>query len=120
MSVSPLEKALAWFGERVEMGGFRTVGKELFAGWEPKRSCRAPHREDKDASFSVYRRARIEGRFEDFGTDEQGEPEPLETAPPDRRATSRYGAALRPHRSFTNKEIEPRLWLFLIDDLQPG
>jgi len=72
MSVTPLQKALAWFGERDEMGGFLTVGKELFAGWEPKRCCRAPHREDREASFSVYRNEREEWRFKDFGTDEQG------------------------------------------------
>jgi len=72
MSATPLQKALAWFGERDEMGGFRTAGKALFGGWEPKRCCRAPHREDREASFSVYRNEREEWRFKDFGTDEHG------------------------------------------------
>jgi hypothetical protein len=72
MSVTPLQKALAWFGERDEMGGFRMAGKELFPGWEPKRCCRAPHREDREASFSVYKNEREEWRFKDFGSDEQG------------------------------------------------
>jgi len=72
MSGTPLQKALEWFGERDEMGGFRTAGKALFGNWEPKRSCRAPHREDREASFSVYRNEREEWRFKDFGSDEQG------------------------------------------------
>jgi hypothetical protein len=54
------------------MGGFRTAGKALFGGWEPKRCCRAPHREDREASFSVYRNEREEWRFKDFGSDEHG------------------------------------------------
>jgi hypothetical protein len=72
MSVTPLQKALEWFGGRDEMGGFRTAGEILFPGWEPKRCCHAPHREDREASFSVYLNERDEWRFKDFGSDQQG------------------------------------------------
>jgi hypothetical protein len=54
------------------MGGFLTAAKALFPGWEPKRCCRAPHREDREASFSVYLNERDEWRFKDFGSDQQG------------------------------------------------
>lgn len=72
MSVTPLQRALTWFAERDEMGGFHTVAGELFPGWQPKRSCRAPHRPEKTASFSLYQNERKEWRFKDFGTNEQG------------------------------------------------
>ena len=72
MSATPLQQALAWFAERDEMGGFKTAARELFPGWAPKRSCRAPHREEKNASFSVYRSQKSDWRFKDFGTGEHG------------------------------------------------
>jgi hypothetical protein len=72
MSVTPLEKTLGWFAERDEMGGFQMAAAMLFPGWTLRRSCRAPHREDKAASFSLYRNKRGDWRFKDFGTGEQG------------------------------------------------
>ena len=53
------------------MGGFKTAAAMLFPGWEPKRSCRAPHRDDKSPSFSVYQNQAGEWRFKDH-TGEQG------------------------------------------------
>jgi hypothetical protein len=71
MSASPLEHALTWFAQSDDMGGFKTVAAVLFPGWEPKRSCRAPHREDRQQSFSIYRNESGDWRFKDF-TGEQG------------------------------------------------
>jgi len=69
---SPLTRALDWFSQRDDMGGFKTAAETHFPGWEPKRSCRAPHRDDRNPSFSVYKSARGQWRFKDHATDEQG------------------------------------------------
>ncbi len=70
--MTPLQQALDWWNRQDDMGGFKTAAAMLFPGWEPKRSCIAPHREDKSASFSVYRNQAGEWRFKDHGSGEQG------------------------------------------------
>jgi hypothetical protein len=72
MNETPLHRALDWWARQDDMGGFKTAAATLFPGWEPKRSCRAPHREDKAASFSVYSSERGEFRFKDFAGDQGG------------------------------------------------
>lgn len=64
---SPLGRALAWWEQQDDMGGFKTVAAALFPNWEPKGSCRAPHREDRDRSFSIYRIEPGGWHFKDFG-----------------------------------------------------
>jgi hypothetical protein len=68
---SPLQTALAWWAGRDEMGGFATAAAALFPGWVPKASCRAPHREDRSPSFSLYYRNGA-WRFKDHATGEGG------------------------------------------------
>jgi len=72
MSATPLERALDWWIRQDDMGGFKTVAAMIFPGWELKRNPRAPHREDKSPSFSIYRNERGEWRFKDQATGEQG------------------------------------------------
>ena len=72
LSHSPLQSALDWWSAQDDIGGFRTAAASLFPGWLPRRSCRAPHREDRAPSFSLYRNARGEWRFKDHATGEQG------------------------------------------------
>ncbi len=67
-----LQEALEWWSQQDDMGGFRAVAQVLFPGWEPKRSCRAPHREDEERSFSVYRNNRGNWRFKDFAGEQGG------------------------------------------------
>jgi len=70
---SALHQAQGWFAQQDEMGGFAAAAAMLFPGWTPKPSCRAPHREDKRPSFSVYRNGQGEWRFKDHsGAGEQG------------------------------------------------
>ena len=69
---TPLRAALAWWADRDDLGGFRTAAAMLFPGWTPRRSCRAPHREDRSPSFSIYCNARSQWRFKDHATGEQG------------------------------------------------
>jgi hypothetical protein len=68
----PLQEALEWWSRQDDMGGFRAVAQVLFPGWKPKRSCRAPHREDNAASFSVYKNERGTWRFKDFAGEQGG------------------------------------------------
>ena len=72
VNLSPLQAALEWWGLHDDLGGFRSAGAILFPGWVPRRSCRAPHREDRTPSFSLYRNARGDWRFKDHATGEQG------------------------------------------------
>ncbi len=69
---SMLHHALAWWAAQDDMGGFKAVAVTLFPGWRAKRSCRAPHREDRTASFSLYKNAEGVWRFKDHATGEQG------------------------------------------------
>ena len=70
--MSPLEEALRFWSERDSLGGFVSVGAILWPGWEAKRVCRAPHREDHSPSFSVYRSEAGKWCFKDHATDEGG------------------------------------------------
>lgn len=72
MSNSTLQAALDWWARRDEMGGFASAGAVLFPGWTPKPSCRAPHREDRSPSFSLYRNSARKWKFKDHSTGEQG------------------------------------------------
>ena len=73
MSGTPLETALAHFERMDGTGGFETIAGRLFPGWVPKHSCKAPHREDRSNSFSVYRNQAGQWRFKDHGgNQEQG------------------------------------------------
>lgn len=73
MDKSPLQNAIDWFAAQDDVGGFETVGHLLFPEWIPKRSCRAPHREDENPSFSVYQNPSGKWCFKDHGgTGEQG------------------------------------------------
>lgn len=65
-NATPLQRALDWWAGQDDMAGFRSAAAKLFPAWEPRRSCRAPHREDKTASFSVYQSERAEWRCNDF------------------------------------------------------
>lgn len=67
-----MQSALDWWAAQDDMGGFRTAAAALFPGWLPRRCCRAPHREDRAPSFSLYRNARGEWRFKDHATGERG------------------------------------------------
>jgi hypothetical protein len=72
MSNNPLQQALAHFERMDSMGGFETIAGRLFPGWTPKHSCKAPQREDKSPSFSVYRNEGEQWRFKDYTTGVQG------------------------------------------------
>jgi len=72
MNTTPLQQALDSWARQDDRGGFKTAATILFPGWEPKPSCRAPHREDKAASFSVYQNERGEWRFKDFAGEQGG------------------------------------------------
>ncbi len=70
---SPLRDTLEWWASRDHFGGFATAGATLFPGWTPRRSsCRAPRREDRSPSFSLYRGTRGDWRFKDHATGEKG------------------------------------------------
>ncbi len=70
---SPLHDALDWWASRDSFGGFATAAQSLFPGWTPRRSsCRAPHREDRSPSFSLYRGRSGQWRFKDHSTGEKG------------------------------------------------
>ena len=69
---SPLTRALDWFFQQDDKGGFKTAAGMLFPEWKLKRSCRAPHRADRNPSFSVYKSAEGHWRFKDHSTDEHG------------------------------------------------
>lgn len=67
-----LRAALAWWADQDDLGGFASVAHRLFPGWTVKRHGRAPHREDRNPSFSLYRNERGKWKFKDFGRGEQG------------------------------------------------
>jgi hypothetical protein len=46
------------------------LGRMLFPGWQPGSPCRAPDRDDRNPSYSVYDGGR---RWKDFGTGEGGD-----------------------------------------------
>jgi hypothetical protein len=72
MSDTPLNRALDTWAQRDDMGGFKAVAAILFPGWEAKRSCRAPHREDRKESFGVYQNEAGTWRFKDFAGEQGG------------------------------------------------
>lgn len=72
MSKTALDQALDCFAGKDEMGGFISVGAELFPDWTPGRKCRAPHRPDASPSFSVSQNSDGQWRFKDFATGERG------------------------------------------------
>lgn len=72
MSATPLDQALDWWTNQDGFGGIKTAAAMLFPGWEPRRSCCAPHRKDKSPSFSIYPNECGDWRFKDQATGEQG------------------------------------------------
>jgi|GEM_PF-2275756 len=67
-----LHSALDWWAGQDDMGGFKAAAAALFPGWRARSSCRAPHRKDRSASFSIYRNGRSAWRFKDHASGEQG------------------------------------------------